>query len=60
MMYIKVTRSDTRGSYVQPIDQLRQTLDAELDGIEVGVTVTIEVVEMTKAEYEALSEFEGW
>lgn len=34
--------------------------DAEFDGAEVGDKITIELIEMTDAEFEELGDFEGW
>jgi hypothetical protein len=59
--YVQVTRSDTPGSYVQRIEDVRHALDGELDDCtEVGVSITFTVINMTDEEYEKLSEFQGW
>ena len=61
--YVKVTRSDQAGSYVQPKNMLDTIIDAEFDGLDYlddGTSVTLTVVSMTDKEYEALSEFDGW
>lgn len=63
MKYIKVTRSDTPGSYIQPLADLAAVIDGEFDGIDwmdAGTTICLEVVVMTEEEYEALPEFDGW
>lgn len=64
MIYIKITRSDTDGSYIQPLDDIQYAIDAELDGAaewgEPGTKITLELVEMSEEEYEALPEFTGW
>lgn len=56
--YAKITLHGG-ASYVQPLDQVVAALLADLDGAGVGTKWTIELVEMTRAEYEALPEFQG-
>jgi len=60
MIFIKITRSDTGGSYTVPIDGFINAVDGELDGIEAGESITLTAVEMTKEEHDKLPEFEGW
>lgn len=47
------------GSYVQPLAELATALDGELDGAAPGTKWTLELIEMTPAEYAALPEFQG-
>ena len=58
--YIKITL-EGGGSYVQPIEELENAIDGELNGIDVGdkATLTFEPVAMTDEEYENLPEFMG-
>ena len=62
-MKAKYIRIKLRGgaSYVQPVDQLANAMDGEMDGLEIGETAVIEFtpVEMTQTEYDALPEFSG-
>lgn len=61
--YIKVTRNDADGSYIQPFNELHQIIDGEFDGfeyIEPGTSITLEVIELADGEYESLPEFAGW
>ena len=58
--YIKVTRNDMPGSYVQKIEEIGNALDGELDGATPGTAITFTLVEMTDEEYENTPEFEGW
>jgi len=62
--YIKITRSGTDGSYIQPQDAVLGTVEDELldciDYLELGDSITLTVIEMDEREYEALPEFEGW
>ena len=63
MKYIKVTRSDVQGSYIQPVKDVPGIVQGELDNIEdlsPGVSVTLTVVEMPEEEYDNLPEFMGW
>ena len=63
MKYVKVTRSDVQGSYIQPVKDLAGCVEGEFDGIEYtdpGVSVTLTVVEMSEEEYAKLPEFTGW
>jgi hypothetical protein len=48
------------GSYIQKLDAIKDAIDGEMDGIEVGEKITLECVEMSKEEYEKLQEFAGW
>ena len=61
--YIRVTRSDTSGSYIQPVKEIAEMIKGEFNGIEyydVGTSLTLTVVEMTEEEYKNLNEFTGW
>jgi hypothetical protein len=62
--FIKVTRSDTGGSYIQTPDEVLGDLEGELlDNLEYeepGVSVAFTVVEMSQEEYDKLPEFMGW
>jgi hypothetical protein len=62
--YIKITRSDADGSYIEEKKNLRDVLDAEfldeLDNTEPGTSVTFTVVEMEQELFENLAEFQGW
>jgi hypothetical protein len=46
-------------SYIQPLDQIETAINGEMDGAEIGTKLTIEIIEMTPAEYAALPEFQG-
>jgi len=53
------------GSYIQPLDDLTQCLEGELDDFKCGIigtkiNIELEIVEMTDEEYSALPEFQGW
>jgi hypothetical protein len=62
--FVKVTRNDTDGSYIEPPDKVLACVDGELvQGIEyweVGDAITLTVIEMTQEEYDKLPEFTGW
>ena len=58
ILYAKITLEGF-GSYIQPIKTLNVALEGELDGATAGTKITIELIEMTPNEYEALPEFEG-
>ena len=63
MKYIRITRSDTPGGYVDLVKNTAGLVDAELDGIDYldpGTSVTLTVVEMSEREYAELPEFTGW
>jgi hypothetical protein len=47
------------GSYIQPLAELATALDGELDGAAYGTKWTLELIEMTPAEYEALPDFQA-
>lgn len=59
MKYIQISR-EGMGSYIQKLDAIKDAIDGEMDGIEVGEKITLECVEMSKEEYEKLQEFAGW
>jgi hypothetical protein len=48
-------------SYVQPADKLNEALDGELDGVNPGEKITLDLqpTEMTEDEYVKLPPFEG-
>ena len=62
--YIKVTRSDADGSYIETIENVMNAFDTEVidqaDWKEPGDSVTFTVIEMTPEEYAAITEFTGW
>lgn len=61
--YVKITTNATQGSYIQPMSELANALDAEFDDAEfmdAGFKVCLELVDMTDEEYEKLPEFQGW
>lgn len=61
--FIKVTRSDNQGGYIQSLKEAMNIIDGEFDDIEdmpVGTTVHLTVVEMTQEEYDNLGDFQGW
>jgi len=49
------------GTYVQPESELRNALDAETDGMEVGDSITLQIakIEIDDKEYNKLPEFTG-
>ncbi len=49
------------GSYIQPLSDIGHAMDAELDGVEIGqfITLDLEPVLMTREEYDKLPEFGG-
>jgi hypothetical protein len=49
------------GTYVQPVSELANALEGELDGVEIGQAAVIEFtpVEMTQHEYDRLPAFSG-
>jgi len=60
--YIKVSRSDTSGSYTQEKSEILNAIAGEFDdeSLKVGTSVSLTVVEMTEEEYKNLPEFMGW
>ena len=58
--YIKITRADERGSYVQPMEEVYSAIDGEFMDGTLGSKITLELLEMTDTEYEKLPEFTGW
>ena len=48
-------------TYVQKASQLDTAIEGELDGVEIGQTITLELTpcEMTETEYAKLPEFAG-
>jgi len=63
MKFAKIYR-EGYGSYIQPLNLLKDALSGEFDGVEeyaeVGDKLTIEIIEMPEEEYDKLPEFEGW
>lgn len=63
MKYIKVAHSDSNENYIRPIKEFQGIIDEEFDKIkdyEVGTSVTLTIIELTKEEYKNLNEFTGW
>lgn len=63
--YVQIKLIGENGSYIQPIDDLLQALDGEVDDIRAGIvgtkiSIELEVVEMSDEEYEKLPDFTGW
>jgi len=61
--FIKVTRSDVDGSYVQPLKDIPGIIEGEfddLDYMEDGDSITLTVIEMSQEKYDKLPEFTGW
>ncbi len=61
--YIRFSRSDLSGSYIQPLSKISEAVQTEfeyMDEIESGTIISLEVVDMTEQEYENLPEFTGW
>ena len=58
--YIKI-KLHGGNSYIQPVLDLLTAIDGELDGLEIGdkITIDLEPVEMTNEEYNKLPEFTG-
>jgi len=62
MRYVKITRGDMSGSYVEPYTprDVMNVIDGEFSDAELGEKITLELIEMTEEEYDALPEFQGW
>lgn len=64
MKYIRISRDDHPGARCTvPVPELPGVIQGEFDDIEwvdVGTTIHLEVVEMTEDEYAALPVFQGW
>jgi hypothetical protein len=58
--YVRVTRNDVKGNYVQRIEDVKHALDGELDGAKVGDAITFTVIELPDEEYDNSPEFQGW
>jgi hypothetical protein len=62
--YVKISRPNIGGSYIQPLDQLANAIDAEFDGVkewaEPGEIISFEFIEMDDEAYKLLPEFDGW
>jgi hypothetical protein len=62
--YIRVTRNNIDGSYIERVDNLIGLIEGEIistiDDNNVGDSLILTVVEMTEEEYNSLPEFEGW
>lgn len=58
--YIKITLHGG-GSYVQPLNEIPNAMDGELDGLEIGdkITLDFEAIEMADEEYQKLPDFAG-
>lgn len=61
--FIKITRSDTVGSYLEEKKNLPGIVEGELDDLEFlepGTQIILTVVEMSQEEHDSLPEFTGW
>ena len=61
--FIKISRSDIDGGYIEKQENIVGAVEGELDGFEylkAGTQIILTVVEMTQEEYDALPEFVGW
>lgn len=58
--YIRITNVEADGSYIQPVAELMQALDGELDDLSEPVNLKFEAVERTDEEYENLPDFPGY
>jgi len=59
--YLKITLSSAPGQYcIGDPGMAFGEIDALMDSGGPGDSVTVELVEMEQAEYDALPEFEGW
>lgn len=56
--YVKIKVHDG-SSYIQPLSELHQALDGELDDFHPGRKITIEIINVSKEDYEKLPEFTG-
>jgi hypothetical protein len=56
--YVRITLQGF-GTYIQPLESLATALDGEMDGAEFGTKWTLELIEMSAAEYAKLPEFTG-
>ena len=65
MYFIKISHGES-AHYLQPVAEFASVIDAELEAwVEGGLvgdkmTLTLEIVEMSQEEYDALPEFMGW
>ena len=55
--FYKITTEDKISCYVEVNDI--GTIESFLDGLNVGLEITVEVVEMSRKKYEKLPEYEG-
>jgi hypothetical protein len=62
MKFIKITRSDAEGSYVERLEKLPEVIDGEILGgdQEAGTSITLTIIEMPEEEYLKSPEFMGW
>ena len=60
MRYVRVRLKGHHGSYVQPLDQIANSIDGDFDGAEAGTKIELELLALTADEYEKLPEFTGW
>lgn len=62
--YVRISRPDIGGSYIERMDNIKNAIDAEFDCfpdyVEVGDIITFEVIEFDDEEYTKLEEFTGW
>jgi len=62
--FIRITRSDTEGSYAQRPTEVHGMIDGELldvlEYLNPGDSITLTVVEMSEDAFNNLPEFAGW
>ena len=61
--YVKIERSDAQGSYIEKLERLLASIEAETDGwdnAKPGVKITLTLVQVSDEEYEKSPEFTGW
>jgi hypothetical protein len=59
-LFINVTRPDTHPGMTCTYHYDTFSIDNEMDGAEVGDSITLTLVEMTEEEYKDLGDFDGW
>jgi len=59
-LFINVTRPDTHPGMTCTYHYDAFSAKDELDGAEVGESITLTLAEMTEEEYSALGDFDGW
>lgn len=62
--YIKITRNNISGGYIEKIENLHSCIDSEfintIDDNNVGDSLILTIIELTEEEYNNLKEFSGW